>query len=295
MKLLMLAALCAHVLAQAPTENASVEIEVVVDDSAPSKIEPHWMLSVFQSRPPCESSVQKNQCTGNPREIALCLVNSGDELTAECKLEIFRGAIAHGDIEMLHLLSTKVPTAPEAPEEVAEPEDEPEQPTDAPTSSRPVHPIVARLRESCAVEFSNGMCPFVTKSRVCPRKLLKCLVENRDTLSPVCTAQTREELTAIVNTDHKWWVRQLCSLFAWILLILAMCMCCKCVAGLISRCCGTRSEPVLVEAVVLPSAPLSPEDEELEMVLKLSAAECTSKTNNKVVDGIPVVSAHDQV
>lgn len=158
-----------------------------------------------------------------------------------------------------------------------------------------MHPIVEHLREACATEFGSGTCSFaVEKKKVCPRKLLHCLVQHRKELGDQCTFQARTEITRITRNDHSP-MHMAISMLAWVLILLALFACCRCCMRCIFMCCNRSVPQVGVETDVIvnlqPSAPVMSEDEELEMVLMLSAAEAKG---DKIVDGIPV-HAHDQV
>eukprot|EP00658_Telonema_sp_P-2_P037686 TRINITY_DN270_c0_g1_i8.p1 TRINITY_DN270_c0_g1~~TRINITY_DN270_c0_g1_i8.p1 ORF type:complete len:301 (+),score=76.08 TRINITY_DN270_c0_g1_i8:186-1088(+) len=298
MKLLLLTTLALSALAQRPDgsvmknkdhkgnlppRNVEVEVDVAVD----AKHRPGgWVLAIFESGPrPCEAAAREAGCVGYPRDIAICLANSNVELSKECKTDIFRGALSHDDMEVLHLLSTKADLPQEVPHAVASPHRE--------HHKHGLSPIVTRLRQSCSTEFSSGICDFAVGPRVCPRKLLHCLVANQKQLSQSCFKQTRTEVVKVVEADQEnSAIRIGCSIVAWIVMFVTIFLLCSCCMKLVRWCCCSSRVAVVettVEGVVSPSAPRD-EDAELEMALVLSAAEAKA-----VAKGIPVLSAHEQV
>merc|ERR1712010_61235 len=150
-------------------------------------------------------------------------------------------------------------------------------------------------RQACASDFQEGVCSFALADRVCPRKLLHCLVANRKQLSSTCAMQAQTEIIRVVEHDQHDPIREACSIFAWVLILLTLIMCCTCCCKLILKCCcaicGKRShtqvETVVGENVTKPTAPLDSEDAELEMALMMSAMAAGVPTHGKVVDGIP--------
>eukprot|EP00656_Telonema_subtile_P048828 TRINITY_DN5922_c0_g1_i2.p2 TRINITY_DN5922_c0_g1~~TRINITY_DN5922_c0_g1_i2.p2 ORF type:complete len:208 (-),score=41.89 TRINITY_DN5922_c0_g1_i2:231-854(-) len=206
-----------------------------------------------------------------------------------CAASLFEGAVAHSDVEMVDLLvsrniQTILPTQDDTQEAAVS------EPRMLTHDAHPAHPIVSRLRQTCSAEFNNGVCSFALADKVCPRKLLRCLVQHSQQLSVPCTAQARAEIVEVVKEQN---AHNLFSLIAWILLLVSACMCCRvCVSCFRRCCCASSYETVPVDDAAMPSAPPS-EEAELEMALVLSAAEAKGA---KVVDGIPVIAtAHDQV
>merc|ERR1712196_699599 len=169
-----------------------------------------------------------------------------------------------GDMELLHVLSTRSKTLPSGEVEDSEPHPTPPGPhANHHKHDKRVHPIVEHLRNTCNDEFQQGICGFALANRVCPRKLLKCLVANRDKLSEPCKMQTQVEVVRVVEAENNDPVMQFLGLCTWLLMLLACVMCCSwCCKALCRCCCGSAGvDSELVEA----------EDAQLEMALVISA------------------------
>merc|ERR1711879_279347 len=206
----------------------------------------------------------------------------------------------HGDLEVIEMLTIGRHTNID---DVASPASKDTHVVEHPEHHNHVHPLVATLRDSCAAEFERGVCGFALAERVCPRKLLNCLVTNRNTLGPRCLDMTRQQLTTIAQSHD--YTRMLCSIFTWFITLLAVMLLCSCCCKAIARCCRVQatdpgplhkqySEVTVIKtpaSAAAASAPVDVEEAELEMALVLSAAEAGMSTT--VVDGIPAKEAQD--
>jgi len=276
--------LSAQVLAQAAAP-PEVEIDLVVEP-APQK----EMFIIFFQSSPCKAVAEQNHCTGSPRDIALCLAMSKTALPPPCKHELVKEGLIHGDIELLHLLTTNAEEHPTQPLRQVEQEVHSPPVHQAPAKSGHVHPIVEHLRQTCATEFQGGVCSFALANRVCPKKLLHCLVNHRNQLSKPCAMQTRAEIVHIAE-QHQGHFPPSCHFFVWLLMMLATCMCFTCcIKGLYRCCCAPTTVNVTVEPVVAVDT-ATEEDSQLEMALMISAADAGVPPSK----GVPIVTSHDQI
>merc|ERR1712216_1033104 len=146
-----------------------------------------------------------------------------------------------------------------------------------------VHPIVKSLRGTCDREFNNGICGFALAEPVCPKKLLRCLVQNKERLTMPCMVNTRQQVMLVAEAQNQP-VRQACAALAWILMMVALSFCCMCICRTVAKMCGfccdpcaVHDEALLEEQYILAASTEVSEEAELQMALILSKAQAEGK------------------
>lgn len=279
-------------IGQDPVDLIITSQEVVEQEDGEQEDAPHWIFLVFQRVPPCEQSVAENQCSGSPRDVAICLAQSPTELAPECENDLIQGAMAHDDIDVLTLMANReirdISTTAEDPVVKEYPMDE--MTTAHHGHDAKVHPIVTNLRKTCTADFQKGICEFALAKRVCPKKLLSCLATHKDELSQPCVHTTRKEIMMVIERENDP-VRMACNILASVLFMMAIFFLVVCCCKAIGRCCACLFSSTVVASDALEEQymlagsdqPVSSEAQELELALMLSAAEAGK------------VTAHDQV